>query len=62
MQNIVFKDIEVIGSSIFARNFSFAYILQENPAKNYLKIVRFEAKKGDSGRIMAETLCELQHL
>lgn len=61
LRNIVFENIEVIGPSILALNFSFAYILQENPAKNYLKLVNFAAKKGDSGRIMTENLCELQH-
>lgn len=60
LKNIVFKDIEVIGGLILALNYSFAYILQENPAKNYLKLVNFDAKEGDSGRIMAENLCELK--
>lgn len=59
LNHIKFEAIEVIGPSIIAQNFSFAYILYENQAKNYLKIVTANARKGDSGRVMKENLCEL---
>lgn len=61
IENLVFTDIQELGTLIIARNFSSAYILQVNAAKNYLKIVDFEEKSGDSGRIMSEYLCKLQH-
>lgn len=59
LKQIVFQDIEAIGSLILDLNYSFAYILQENPAKNYLKMLNSQPKEGDSGRIMTENLCEL---
>lgn len=61
LENTIFKGIEVLGQSLLSRNFSYAYILRENPAKNYLKIIDFNAKPGDSGRIMNERLCKFEH-
>ncbi len=57
LKNIVFKNIETLGASLLALNFSFAYIVKENLANNYLKLVKY--KKGDSGRIMMENLCNV---